>query len=213
MPNEKHLAALETENKVSKLLVERLCIPKERIIHVVCSDRDTLERTISLGIDVTENSKLQLTGTDLQYNGISIDSKVNSDKYTRACFELFDDKTGYYSYHKPTDTHLIAQYMQKTDELHLYPASFIERIVNKVNVSQFGLSADFYCNINKFYPTENKKKTNKFNFCIEPKELTIPLINYLSYECINKDMINLFLHSYIRTNDTIKEHEFCEVSQ
>ncbi|WP_307760707.1 hypothetical protein [uncultured Phascolarctobacterium sp.] len=191
MPNEKHLAALETENKVSKLLVERLCIPKERIIHVVCSDRDTLERTISLGIDVTENSKLQLTGTDLQYNGISIVAFTKKE-----IFELFNDV--WISSYMTKDS-MLDYYCQmnniKISYYHIsnyaivegyrfdYPKEF-ERLCicqnEKYNLN-FALSKAWYKRENN----KGKIITNKEPACL--KSLASAFRNFLKYVCQNEN--------------------------
>lgn len=196
MTTEKHLVGMENEQKVVKLLNSWLGISVQNLISRTCSDSESREKASAFCNPVIFNDKAQYAGTDIQYNGLSIDVKCNGTGYTRACFELFKDESNCYSYRNSPETHLIAHYMERTKKLYLFPSKFIELVVNRENVAQLELAADFYCNNKKIYSGENRQKPDKFNFYIDPDELTIPLRNYLAFFCSNKDVVKMFLQTY-----------------
>ena len=189
---------MKNEQNILKITYDLYGVESNKFTYIVYDNKDCRD-AVTFDIDkenspqIIFDSKKQLDGSDILHNGLSFDVKVNSAKYDRACFELYDNNGNGYSYNKLKDTHSIIMVMNNSKIIYTYPASFIENIVNRVNIKNLKLPYDFYNNESLYFDgiesyIGNKKEGKKL-FLINPDILQAALRQYIAYECNNKDMI------------------------
>lgn len=149
----------------------------------------------------------------LLYNSLSFDVKVNSKKYSRACFELFDEGD-YYTYKHNKDTHNIIVVMNANKIIYTFPASYIEDVVNKRNIMHYEMPNGFYDKEEYFwdkFSSEKKDKNGKKLFFINPEILQQRLRDYIAYKNTNADLTWFYFNAKIlKIDKEFEEIDNCE---
>lgn len=147
------------------------------------------------------------------YNSLSFDVKVNSKKYSRACFELFDEGD-YYTYKHNKDTHNIIVVMNANKIIYTFPASYIEDVVNKRNIMHYEMPNGFYDKEEYFwdkFSSEKKDKNGKKLFFINPEILQQRLRDYIAYKNTNADLTWFYFNAKIlKIDKEFEEIDNCE---
>ena len=194
----KHLIGMANEQTILRMTEQLYGIPTKEFTYIVydnkeCKNTVTFDTSDKDSPQILYDSKKQLDGSDIIFNGLSFDVKCNSAKFQRACFELYDNGNGQYTYKKPKDTASIVMIMNSSKLIFTFPCSFVENIVNRVNIKNLNLPKDFYNNESLFFDNlesyTGTKKEGKKLFFINPDILQAALRQYIAYECNNKDMI------------------------
>lgn len=155
--------------------------------------RDYVEKhSKDCDFNIEYNTAKQLQGIDFEYNGVTIDLKVNSNQFHNVFYTL-NKRNGIYTFGKPKDSHLIVQIMLGcANAVVTTPASFIEMLVNRT-YKYDDLPSDFYDNKQYF----KKVRTGLYDddFVINAPCVFELARNYFAYECENRDMIHLMMYS------------------
>ena len=200
--NKAMLLGMQNEQKILDITLDLYGIPTEQFNYIVYDSKECRENiTPNLAANIIYSSKGQLAGNDITYKGLSFDIKVNGQRYDRACFELYKENDGTFSYRKPKDTGSIITVMKSTGFIFTFPCSFIENIVNRVNINNLNLPHNFYSNQNIFFENldsyigKKEGKENKKLFLVDPSALINPLRNYLAYQNTNQDLTFFYFNA------------------
>jgi preprotein translocase subunit SecB len=211
----KHLIGMKNEQNILKITYDLYGVESNKFTYIVYDNKDCRD-AVTFDIDkenspqIVFDSKKQLDGSDILYNGLSFDIKINGKAYQRSCFELYTENDGTFSYRKPKDTASIIMVMNSSKLIFTFPCSLIEQITNRVNINNLNLPYDFYNNESLFFDKlesyTGTKKDGKKLFFINPDILQAALRQYIAYECNNKDMIWFYFNiNPYETNIEFKE--------
>lgn len=195
---------MSNEQAILRMTDKLYGIPTNQFTYIVYDSkacRDAIETDQENSPQIVFDSKKQLEGSDILYNGLSFDVKINGKIYRRSCFELYDNGNGQYTYKKPKDTASIIMVMNSSKLIFTFPCTFIENVVNRVNINNLNLPHDFYSNQNIFfdkldsYIGKKEGKENKKLVLIDPSALINPLRNYLAYQNTNQDLTFFYFNA------------------
>ena len=121
---------MSNEQAILRMTDKLYGIPTNEFLYIVYDNKQCRD---NVGFTDSENkpniifdSKKQLEGSDIVYNGLSFDVKINGKTYRRSCFELYTENDGTFSYRKPKDTASIIMVMNSSKLIFTFPCSLIE---------------------------------------------------------------------------------------